>query len=761
MQMHIFFKNSSPMLLTFLFFFALLIRLFYLFDLSKLPYFDTYLIGLDQASINQAAQNLANGDWLANSDNNRIAPLYKYFLGFLYVITDQNYYLVYLVQFIFGSISAVLIFKISKDLIGIIPAYFAFFAFSLYGPEIVYEGITLRAGMVTFLGLWSFYLLQKLSPGSTRKSLIWAALATSLFFQIRPNTILCLPFILWHLHRSVFKIESKESVSFGWMIYGGTLVISFVPLLVQSYLVHDRFVFFDASGPIAFMSGNLISYAGYGFDFSALGLFANKAEVSYGQVLNTIISNILEYPFEFFQMYFRKLYFLLNDFEPPSNISLYLYGEHSKILPYLWNHFSLFSALGLVGLVLAISNKEKFFLLYGYTLALSLSVLLFHVVSRFRIPIVPFWIILAAYAVSIIIRQLKSRKYLNVVVISLVALFFIGCFQLPKSGVKLIRHMDYCNLGMSYLKRPDKFDIKKVEEIALQCWEIDPDRYGMESNSRKLLAGIYEIYGFHLFQENRYEDAYKALMESLLFDQYRVGSYRLLAIILAREKHKGNAEQILRLGVLANPQSKELNSMLSDIYFDKATSLVFQSILLNRKLSFEADEVKKKSISNRLNHLKTKIQKSRGNWVEEINEAKNLYKKKKWQEAIRMYKQVNLRNLDQEILFLEQGIVYKNLNEMDSAIDSFYRGLMIQPSNYDLNMLLGNYYFSKKEWLPVIIHYEKALKSSSNKNNNEDLLQKIQSSQKAMVEGRQLMQIPNLNEEQQLKIYDLYRNITN
>jgi hypothetical protein len=67
-------------------------------------------------------------------------------------------------------------------------------------------------------------------------------------------------------------------------------------------------------------------------------------------------------PIGFLKMIGRKLYFYFDDLEGASNLSIYLYLENSRILPFLLSHFPLFSALGMMGVVLAIRNSFSFFL---------------------------------------------------------------------------------------------------------------------------------------------------------------------------------------------------------------------------------------------------------------------------------------------------------------------------------------------------------------------------------------------------------------
>ena len=68
--------------------FALLIRLIYLIELSRFPLFDTVLATMDHFNFDQRALNFSKGDWLARSPNNSYSPLYKYFLGAIYYLSD-------------------------------------------------------------------------------------------------------------------------------------------------------------------------------------------------------------------------------------------------------------------------------------------------------------------------------------------------------------------------------------------------------------------------------------------------------------------------------------------------------------------------------------------------------------------------------------------------------------------------------------------------------------------------------------------------
>ena len=78
--------------------------------------------------------------------------------------------MVYGLQFVLGAFGAVLIFLIGKRLFDVRVGLLAFIGFAFYSTEIIYEGIILRAAFITFLGIFSFYVLLRLHESPTRRS---------------------------------------------------------------------------------------------------------------------------------------------------------------------------------------------------------------------------------------------------------------------------------------------------------------------------------------------------------------------------------------------------------------------------------------------------------------------------------------------------------------------------------------------------------------------------------------------------------------
>ena len=466
-------KNRQQVIFPiFLFFIAFSVRLFYLSEFQNInPLFDIIPPAFDHFNFDVGAINFSNGDLLAQSSNNNYAPLYKYFLGIIYLLFGRNFDVIYIIQFAMGSLSAILIYLITKELFGFRAGIIAFTGFAFYSPQIIYEGIILRAAFISFFGVLSFYLLSRLNFSLSLANLIISALSISLFIQGRPNVILCLPFVFIFLHKLFHSLKSEERIMY-WLTFTGTLLLSFMPLLVQCYLVHGKFVFFDASGPHTFISGNLIPYSGVGFDEALVEDYRRKNILGYLSNINFLFHQIFEDFSGFIKLYLRKLYYFFNDFEAPTNISIYLYKRLSSTLPLLLGHFSLYSSLGLMGLLLSIKNKKNIFLLHSYTFSLSLSVIIFLNESRYRIPVVPYFIIFSSYTIHLMISWVSQKKIKNIVVAAFTAIILFIVFLEPKVNiVDRIRAEDYNNIATAW---KEKGDLEKAVSYLDQAIVTDP-----------------------------------------------------------------------------------------------------------------------------------------------------------------------------------------------------------------------------------------------------------------------------------------------
>ena len=740
-----------------LFLIALAVRVIYFIELSQLPYFDVVLPVYDHFNFDQGALNFAAGDGLARSPNNSYSPLYKYFLGSLYFIFGRNFYVVYGLQFVLGALGAVLIFSIGKRLFDIRVGFLAFIGFAFYSTEIIYEGIILRAAFITFLGILSFYALIRLRESPTSLMLIGCALILSLFFQSRPNTFLCLPFVIFYIHKFVFKDWKPERRVRGWGIFFIPLFLSFIPLLVQCYLVHGRFVFFDSSGATAFLSGNFIDYPGVGFDSNLLIRFQKEHQMENLSPVSFIFQQVMSDPLGFLQMIGRKLYFYFNDLEGASNLSTYLYLENSKVLPFLLSHFSLFSALGMMGIVLAIRNREKIFLLHAFLACLILSVVLFHVVARFRIPSVPFLILFSAYAVGRACAWWSRRQFKPIAVFVLVFLVLFYGLRAPESRTK-IRYVDYCNWSYAYMLEEKWFDVDKAETYGIKCLESERRINSGWGMTNAMLASIYKLYGSYLIQRQD-ETADKILRYAFTIDPFDSELYRMYSDFEAGHDNTRSAIRYLQISRVADKMDAAPLQSLIQIYYKNNSDPGRLLAALKAVLPMEKDPGIAQHVNNEVRRLEGLLA-NKNNWVKTSAEKARKYLfGGKWLAALEEYKKLNAFNASDARLLVEQGAAYEGLDDKEKALDSYYDALLVKEDNPELNKTLGNFYLSAGNLVLAVLHWKRYLETSPQEGEYFLIQKRFQFFSQQLRMKSLEKQIFDLSGEQTRALYKIYRNM--
>ena len=750
-------QTRSLWVLSGLFLIALAVRVIYFIELSQIPYFDTVLPVYDHFNFDQGALNFAAGDGLAQSPNNSYSPLYKYFLGSLYFLFGRNFYVIYGLQFTLGAVGAVLIFLIGKKLFDVPVGLLAFAGFAFYSTEIIYEGIILRAAFITFLGILSFYMLIRLRESTTPLMLTGCALTLSLFFQSRPNTFLCLPFVIFYIHQYVFETWDPQRRLKGWGMFLIPLLLSFIPLLVQCYLVHGRFVFFDSSGSTAFMAGNFIDYPGVGFDPSLLTLFQEKHQMENLSPVSFIFQQVMSDPVGFLKMIGRKFYFYFNALEGASNLSIYLYLENSRILPFMINQFSLFSALGLMGIVLALQKREKIFLLYAFLASLILSVAIFHVVARFRIPSAPFLILFAAYAVGRACTWWGQRQYKSIAVFTMVFLALFYGLRAPEGYTK-VRYVDYCNWSTAYLQEEKWFDVDKAETYAIQCVEAKRQLSSDLGVTNASLASIYKLYGAYLIQQQD-ETADKILQHAFSVDPFDSELYRMYSDFQAGRNETRSAIRHLQISRVANKNDAVPLKTLIQLYYKNDSDPGRLLVVLKTVLPAEKDPGIAQKVKDEIHRLEGLLATKKDGVKSSTAKARKYLSEGKWQAALDEYEKLNAFNASDARLLIEQGVVYENLNDEEKALDSFYDALLIPGDHSELNKNLGNYYLSAGNPVLAMLHWTRYLETSPKEDEYLPVQERLKFYSQQVRMKSLSKHIFGLSDEQNRHLYKVYRNM--
>ena len=505
---------SGPAVVIGIFLLALIVRLFYLWQIRSSPFFDT---PVGDAGWHDAwARSLLEGGWRYPGVFFR-APLYPYLLALIYALLGRGYLMARAAQMVLGSLSCLLVYALAGRLFNRTTALVAGVAAALYGTLIYFDGELLITVLVIFLDLLLLWLLIGSNGRSDWLRALLTGLVLGLSIIARPNIVLFLPVLFfWIWLQDGRRNRPRFYRKIG--LIGLMVVLAVLPVTLHNLGAGDGRVLISSQAGINFYIGNEpeadgktaappggVTYEDQGKDNvwaaseriarEETGRWLRPSEVStywFGRAFQEIGRD----PLRWAGLMGRKLYFLINGHEIESNVSVYTLREWSSLLRILiWKGlisfpFGLLMPLALAGLWLSRRNWRTHLLMVLFLVTYALSVLLFFVNARFRMPLVPVLIIYAAWALVWIVDQVRARRWTALVapaVIFLLTLVLVNSRWFGADEINLAR--EHYSLAVAYERK----DLpQKAIQHYQRCLSIDP--YTVQA--RYNLAKIYRQMGY-------------------------------------------------------------------------------------------------------------------------------------------------------------------------------------------------------------------------------------------------------------------------
>lgn len=594
-----------------LFLLAFVIRLIYLNQIKASPYFDAPQI--DALWHHNWAKEIASGDWIGKEVFFR-APFYPYFLGILYALFRESFYFPRLIQIIVGSLSCVLVFLLAKKLFNRRIGLFASVIACLYAPLIYFDAELLIPGLIIFLDLALILLLLCAEARLKKGWLLVAGIVLGLSAIARPNILIFVPFVLLWICIKFWK-ENKNriipsSLSF---LLGGILVIS--PITIRNWVVGKDFVLISSQGGINFFIGNNLESDGKtataapgsipydGYKDNVWITSVKLAEKSLGKKLKpSEISNfwfkqgfnfVQTHPLRYLQLLGKKLYYFWNSYEIESNKNIYFFSRWSSLLRLLlWDWvlrfpFGIIGPLSLLGIILLARYWKKYFLLYAFILSYMLSVILFFVTSRFRLPVIPFLIIFASHSIFWLVEKIKNRET-RPLLISLSILLVL--FLIINSNLFGVKDTDlsrtYNNLGIVYSKKGWYDSAISMYQKSIEAdsssalphlhlgkvyykkgyWEDAITEYVLAVNLDPDMAITYSDLGYIYERMDLDEEAFQAYQKALEIDSTLVRAHINLAFLFEKKELYEEAIKEYKKALTFEPQVASIHNDLGNAY---------------------------------------------------------------------------------------------------------------------------------------------------------------------------------------------------
>jgi tetratricopeptide (TPR) repeat protein len=413
---------------------ALALRLVHVYQLRASPFSDV-LLG-DAHGYDEWARRIAGGEWIGR-DVFYQAPLYPYFLGILYTFIGHNLLAVRIIQAAIGAASCTLVALAGQRFFSSKVGLAAGIGMAIYAPAIFFDGLLQKSVLDLFflsLSLWLISLL--LDRRDDRRLWLLLGVVMGALSLTRENALVFIVVTLaWCLIPVRLKADTttvKESKrrkrtelvsGFSRTERAATFVLGLaivlLPVAIRNYAVGGGFYLTTSQfGPNFFIGNNPNAdgtYASLRFgrgapeyerqDATELAEHATGRTLTPSEVSSYWTDRALDYitahPAQWLALTARKVQLLVNATEMLDTESQESYAEYSWPLRFLawFGHFGVLVPLALLGMILSWGDRKRLAILYALTGVYAASVLMFYVFARYRLPLVPFFMLFAAAAV--------------------------------------------------------------------------------------------------------------------------------------------------------------------------------------------------------------------------------------------------------------------------------------------------------------------------------------------------------------------------
>ena len=551
---------------------GLIVRIVYLVQLQHVDPLFYYPI-MDALYHHEWAVSIVKGGWLGTDAFFR-APLYPYFLAFFYRLFGTNLLIPRVAQAVLGAGSCVLTRHIGAKLFNKKIGTIAGFATAFY-PLLIYFDIELLIpSVLIFLILLGFYLILVQREKGTKLGWFVTGCVWGLAAITRPNVLFFLLFVpFW----AYWKMRKQLLTAVPVAVLGVIVII--LPITIRNYVVSNAFVpiawqagtnFYignnlHSDGMTAIVPGTRKSWWGGFYDAKRLAEQATGRQLENAEIdrywLGQGLSFIKNNPRKAAMLFLRKAYLFFYGFEISNNRDIYFFTRLTFLkflifsFPLLNFPFGLLLPLALVGCWYAYKNKRDLSLVYLFTITYSLSFILFFVNARYRLPIIPFLIILASYAIITTYDDVKRR---NRYVFIPVGIFVVSLIVFNVNFLSIRRvnpALNYLTIaGANYEQENYKSAIANCEE-ALQ---YSPGY----AEALVLMGSSYKKLG------NR-QKALQYYAEALERDPQQPEAYYNMGNIYAEAGNYDEAEKLFLLAISVDPYSARAYNNLGNIYFSK------------------------------------------------------------------------------------------------------------------------------------------------------------------------------------------------
>ncbi|MCU0236102.1 MAG: tetratricopeptide repeat protein [Acidobacteria bacterium] len=534
---------------------ALAVRVLYLYQIAPNPYFHNPII--DAQTYDEMAVAIAAGQEPIPAPFFQ-PPLYPYFLGLLYALFGRDLLLVRLVQMALGTANVWLLYLLGGRLFDRRVGFAAALAFAMYGTMLFYEGELLAPVLIVFLNLLlALAAIATVDSPSLPRALlagVLLGLSSLAMSVILPMALVIPAYAGWRWRRAPARPKAGRALALLAAFAAGMLLV-IAPVTWRNWRISHEFVPISTNGGINF-------YLSTGRDFERktairpgyeweelltepirLGIHTASGHSAY--FMNKALGLIAADPAGYAGLLLKKLSLFANGNEIMRDQDIYPFRQYSPLLSLLvWKKwlafpYGLLLPLALLGMMLALRCRAPGAALpLAFILSHVVVLLAFFITARYRLNILPFLVLFAAYGALRMWDLLRQRRWTqSLPLLAVLAALLLFCNWRSGPMSRDFSVDSYYNLATKLLKAGETAQAKNW---LLKAIELDPLNPEVNGN----LGMIYE-------QERQPHEAKKCYLRILESHPHDVQAHLHLADLCLRlgefEKAGQHYEQVLQV----------------------------------------------------------------------------------------------------------------------------------------------------------------------------------------------------------------------
>jgi len=746
---------------------GLVLRAIYLGLILQSPDFDHP--ALDPQFNDYWARGMVTGNWtppdgypdpLIRTTPHGRPPGYPYVLAAIYRIFGLSYLAPRIVQMTLGLVNVALMYFLARKLFGRMVALVAAAFMATYWIFIHFEGELTYPVFVIAIALIMMHAIRLWVARPSAVRALGVGLALGAFALFRPNVVLFGPLLVawcaWFLWPA--KAWRMWFLSSLMMTLGTVCVIA--PPIIRNYVVAGDFVFLSSYGGVNLWAGNnpnadcvtpkipnLKEIAGFEdwtcFHYLTIvrgvGRILGKENIKFSEAsryfYDKAVDFIVHHPLKTLQLTLKRALIFWGPTETTNDRVLHWEKRHSPLLRWMPG-FPAVMAVFVLGTAASIQawkanrkgiSRDRFalhILIFLFILAYFASVMPYFVAGRYRIPVIPFLLLMGAFGMAHVARMLGARQYRRAGIWIAAGAAVWGVDSIQFYSYEPDRAIWYHQRAIAY---EQKGEIERALETNAKELAVNPKYADGHVTRGRLLVKL-----------GRVEEGIAEYREALRLKPENDIAWNNLGYELARQGQHEEALHCYETALRINPRLPIARNNLGNLLIEQGRPgeaiAHFQEALNAEPMDKNADY----------------------NW------GNALFALKRYEEAVTHYRKALERAPNNADIPNNMGLALSQLGRSDEAIEAYRTALRINPDYANAHNNLGYEYFLKNDFAAARKEYEEALRLNPDfalaRNNFGRLLERQGDKQGAMDQYKRALDADPKDKNAHLNMGDLLRD---